>query len=52
MVMYEFVKKFVPGMEKIKTRGTKQALKESFSNARLELLTELKAVLKQRGEKK
>lgn len=48
MVMMEFVKRFVPGMERIKTRGTKEVLKNSFSKARQELMIELKQVLEMR----
>lgn len=52
MVMYEFIKKFAPGFERIKTRGKKEVLKNSFSSARMELMEELKEVLKKRNEKK
>ena len=48
MVMYEFMKKFAPGLEKIKTRGTKKVLKNSFSKARQDLMKELKEVLEMR----
>lgn len=48
MVLYEFMKKFAPGLERIKTRGTKKVLKNCFSKARQDLMKELKQVLELR----
>jgi len=54
MVILELMKKFAPGFKEfgIKTRGKKEVLKNSFSNARRDLIIELKEVLKKRNERK
>ena len=49
MVLYEFMKKFAPGLERIKTRGTKKVLRNSFSKVRQDLMKELKQVLELRN---
>ena len=50
----EFMKKFVPGLENIKPRGTKEVMKQSFNqnayNYKL-VMVELKEKLKERREK-
>lgn len=46
----EFFKKYAPGLEKIKVRGSKENLLQSFDKNRRELLKELKEVLKRRNE--
>ena len=47
----EFFKKFAVGFEKIKVRGTKKEIQDSFSQNKRALLLELKEVLKKRGVK-
>lgn len=49
----EFIKRFVPGMENIKHRGSKEVMKQSFNqNAHnyKQVMTELKEKLKQRKD--
>ena len=47
----EFFKKFAVGFEKIKVRGTKKQIQDSFSQNKRALLLELKEVLKKRNVK-
>ncbi|KKN60510.1 hypothetical protein LCGC14_0531560 [marine sediment metagenome] len=46
----EFFKKFAVGFEKIKVRGTKKQIQDSFSQNKRALLLELKEVLKKRND--
>ena len=45
----EFFKKFAVGFEKIKVRGTKKQIQDSFSQNKRALLKELKEVLERRN---
>lgn len=49
----EFIKKFVPGFENVKHRGSREIMRESFdqnANNYRNVMKELKEVLKKRNE--